>query len=61
MNVMLRTSGVNRQVFMLLRIAYPLISIPAFARIVGEARFGGSQFHRPNPWTSMRLGDFAMI
>jgi hypothetical protein len=61
MNVMLHTPALNRQVFMLLRIAYPLKSIPAIARIVGEVRFHGSQFHHQNPRASLRLGDVAMI
>jgi hypothetical protein len=60
MNVMLHTPALNRQVFMLLRIAYPLISIPAIARVLGEVRFSGSQFRHPNPRTGLRLGDVAM-
>jgi hypothetical protein len=46
---------------MLLRIAYPLMSIPAIARIAGEVRFHGLQFHHQSPRASLRLGDVAMI
>jgi hypothetical protein len=61
MEMMLRTPNLDRQVFMLTRIAYPLKSIPAIACLAGEVRFNGSQFHHQNPRTSLRLGDVAMI